>query len=348
MRLELVQCFYSSGFSASAALRSYKTKHNLVHDPCTASAISKLIKKFETEFTLHDSPKSGRTKSLLDERLNKVENAIATTSNEHGSTSLRRLSNETGISKSTIHRILKNEMHMYPYKIQMLQEIKDHDLTARLQFASWINDNEARISNVLWSDEAYFHLNGDVSRYHCRIWSLNKPTNYLTRGLHPAKICVWFGFTSKFKLEPYFFDSTVNATNYLEMLQTHVVPQLAAKRKLRSTIFMQDGAPPHFANTVKDYLTSTFSPSRVIARGCEIPWPARSPDLNPLDFWFWGTIKARVFHTNAPSTLAELREKIKEECNKITPDELASSVSSLWRRVELLEKVEGGHFQQFL
>jgi len=54
---------------------------------------------------------------------------------------------------------------------------------------------------------------------------------------------------------------------------------------------MQDGAPPHFSCFVTDVLNEIF-PDTWIRRGVPIPWPPRSPDLSPLDFFLWGTLRA--------------------------------------------------------
>ena len=88
---------------------------------------------------------------------------------------------------------------------------------------------------------------------------------------------------------------------------TYLKPQLTQKRKLSSTIFIQVGGLPHFASTVIQFLIRTFTQERLISRGCNLVWPSRSPDLNPLDYWFWGTLKARIFHTNPPTTIQTLK-----------------------------------------
>lgn len=108
---------------------------------------------------------------------------------------------------------------------------------------------------------------------------------------------------------------------------------------------MQDGAPPHYANSVRQFLYEKFSPQRVISRGCDIVWPPRSPDLNPLDFWFWGALKARVFHTNPPETLEELKERIIDECRRFTVEELQSATSSLLSRLQMVVENGGGHIE---
>lgn len=85
---------------------------------------------------------------------------------------------------------------------------------------------------------------------------------------------------------PFFFESTVNGANYLSMLNNEVLPVFAQKGM--PLFFQQDGAPPHFALSVRQWLNEWF-PERWIGRGSSIPWAPRSPDLNPLDF-FYGVI----------------------------------------------------------
>ncbi|GBP63905.1 hypothetical protein EVAR_39568_1 [Eumeta japonica] len=58
--------------------------------------------------------------------------------------------------------------------------------------------------------------------------------------------------------------------------------------------FQHDGAPPHITLPVRSHLNATF-PNRWLGRFRSQPWPARSPDLTPLDFFLWGYVKERVF-----------------------------------------------------
>ena len=117
-------------------------------------------------------------------------------------------------------------------------------------------------------------------------------------------------FTKKyvFRLEPFFFPSTVTGENYLNMLQTHVQPSLTAKRKLSKTIFMQDGAPPHIATEVKKYLSATFTEKIVISRHFNQQWPPYSPDLNPLDYFLGGYLRECVYSQSRRETLDDLKQ----------------------------------------
>jgi hypothetical protein len=59
------------------------------------------------------------------------------------------------------------------------------------------------------------------------------------------------------------------------------------------TWFMHDGAPPHFLCTVRQHLNQAFG-GLWIERGGPAKWPARSPYLNPLEFWLCGRLKTLV------------------------------------------------------
>ena len=47
------------------------------------------------------------------------------------------------------------------------------------------------------------------------------------------------------------------------------------------------------------FLDATF-PNRWIGRDGPTPWPPRSPDITPLDFFLWGYVKDKVFSTPVP------------------------------------------------
>ena len=54
--------------------------------------------------------------------------------------------------------------------------------------------------------------------------------------------------------------------------------------------FQQDGAPPHYALRVRDYLKKVF-PQHWFGRRGSIEWPPRLPDLTPMISFFWGCCK---------------------------------------------------------
>ena len=60
------------------------------------------------------------------------------------------------------------------------------------------------------------------------------------------------------------------------------------------------GAPAHFTLLVCEWLDHHF-PARWIGRGGPVVWPARSPDLTPLNYFLWGCMKEKVYETEIAS-----------------------------------------------
>ena len=47
------------------------------------------------------------------------------------------------------------------------------------------------------------------------------------------------------------------------------------------------------------------------------PWPPRSPDITPLDFFLWGYVKDKVFSTPVPD-ITNLKGRITDAFATIT------------------------------
>ena len=92
---------------------------------------------------------------------------------------------------------------------------------------------------------------------------------------------------------PFILRGAVIAERYLTMLREEVWPVISTWNNIENIIFMLDGAPPHFAVVVGQWLNSHL-PGRWIGR-----------DLTPCDLFLWGWLKEQVFSTK-PTTLEEL------------------------------------------
>ena len=57
---------------------------------------------------------------------------------------------------------------------------------------------------------------------------------------------------------PFIFHDIMNAEQYLTMLKDEVWPIISAWDNIEYLIFMQDGAPPHFAIVVCEWLNVQF------------------------------------------------------------------------------------------
>ena len=117
-------------------------------------------------------------------------------------------------------------------------------------------------------------------------------------------------------------------------------------RQKKNITFQQDGAPPHIAKPVREFIARIFR-QKVFSRFFPQSWPARSPDLNPADFWLWGMLKQRVYRRK-PGNLAEMKSLITEEISKITVDELLNATSNILDRLHLIIANGGRHIEHVL
>ena len=104
---------------------------------------------------------------------------------------------------------------------------------------------------------------------------------------------------------------------------------------------MQDGAPPHVGSSVKYLLSQQFD-DRIISRHFPFPWPARSPDLTPIDFWLWGFMKSKVYQFH-PQTVSDLKDSIRTAIREISVAMKRDVVLFTICRMQSVIVCEGGH-----
>jgi len=256
----------------------------------------------------------------------------------------------TEMPVSTIRKTIREKLHMKPYKIHFSQQLFTDDRAARVvmcnDFQQRIASDDNFLSRLCFSDEATFHLSGHVNRHNCVVWGTQNPHVVEEVPIKSPGVTVWCAMFRDVIIGPYFFDSTVTSKAYKKMLEEYLVPELRRRRRLRTTIFQQDGAPPHWSLEVRAFLNQNF-PARWIGRDGPSHWSARSPDLSPLDFYLWGFIKDRVYRRR-PSSLSELHDFIEEEVMAVPVDCLPGVFSNFERRLRLCLREGGGHFEQYL
>lgn len=264
----------------------------------------------------------------------------------HPQTSVRDIARQSGISKSSVHRILKGN-RLHPYKLHLVQGLRPTDPERRLEFladiAVRISDDNLFLSKILWSDESRFHNNGVVNRHNSHYWADENP-HWVRESRHQRVwgVNVWCGLLDDRLIGPYFYQNSLTAAQYLEQMSEYLedIPLL---NRLQ-VYFQQDGAPAHNAGVVKTYLDTEF-PQRWMGTHGPIRWPPRSPDLTPLDFFLWGHLKSVVYDTE-PQNLQDLQNRIVEACRSIRPETIRTVTSKNLRdRFEKCIEAGGRQFE---
>ena len=134
---------------------------------------------------------------------------------------------------------------------------------------------------------------------------------------------------------------------YLDLFEQYVSPQIEnfEQEIVNRVNFMQDGAPPHFSCFVTDVLNERF-PDVWIGRGGTIPWPLRSPDLSPLDFFLWGYIK-NIVYAEKIRNIQHQQDRITSAIETVTRDMIQKTWQEIEFRLDVSTATNVAHIEMY-
>ncbi|GFV10070.1 transposable element Tcb2 transposase [Trichonephila clavipes] len=195
-------------------------------------------------------------------------------------------------------------------------------------------DNEW--GRVLFTDESRFSLSSDSHRI--LIWrergSRNHPSNIIERDRYGGRgVLVWGGIMLGSRTDLHIFDAgSVNGTRYCSEILLPYVRLFRGAMGLQF-LFMDDNAPCHRTVAAEQLLESED-----IKR---MDWPARSPDLNPIEH-VWDLLGRRLAaRTLPPVTIRELRLVLQDEWAAMPQQLIDNIILSMGRRCETCLAVRG-------
>ncbi|CAK9817074.1 Transposable element Tc3 transposase [Anthophora quadrimaculata] len=350
-RIHIIQTYYENGRSLISTYRKLRNYFGVNNRP-NQSSIQRLVKKFEETGCVVDKPKSGRPKTV---RTNENIAAVCESVKNEPTTSISRRSQELGISYGSVWRILHADLHLPAYRIQLTQELKEKDHLQRRNFASWIIEQRTTdplfSTNILFSGEAHFTMDGVVSKENCVIWGNENPRDIREKSLRSQKVAVWCAFWANGIIGPFFFEDnagnavTATAEHYQSMLSDFLWPELNPI-DVSDVYFQQDDVTCHTTRENVQFLRSKFG-QRVISRNADINWPPRSCDLTPLDFFLWGYLKSRVYAVKL-ETINDLKDNIRVAIREITPATCRKVVENFDNRIDICNRNRGAHLNDIL
>ena len=153
---------------------------------------------------------------------------------------------------------------------------------------------------------------------------------------------------------PFFFEdgnglpTTVNSERYLDILSRFwtKLRQMTSVNEPHRQWFQQDGAAPHVARHVLQWITNHFN-NRCISRRTLHPWSANSPDLSPLDFHLWGFLKYKLCG-NVFESLEDLKAAIVDGVLAVSQDQCRRVMDHFTLRVKKCIERNGGHLEHVI
>ncbi|KAJ4429888.1 hypothetical protein ANN_22092 [Periplaneta americana] len=210
-------------------------------------------------------------------------------------------------------------------------------LKARRPRRRWEDNIKMDLKEVGYDDRDWINLAQDRDRWRAYEALLNRQKAY-------EYVNVWTGVVDDCLIGPYLLPSPLNSNQCYNFLATTLPDMLddVSLATRRYMWFQHDGVPAHFTLRVRDYLNQQF-PGKWIVRDCPVPWPHRSPDLTPPEFFVLGQMRNLVYATAVESE-DDLVARIFAAAGEIydNPDSLENScltfVTFVYRSIEEEEK----------
>ena len=246
---------------------------------------------------------------------------------------------DVSMSKMTISRILrKNNLKSYTALRKPLLTPLDRIKRRRWcrERLHWTDNDWAK---VIFSDESNFEVFNRKSQVLVRRYASEK---FEKRMCVPrlqgggGSIGIWGCFSAKGTGVRYIYSGRMNQYIYVDVLEECLKPSVELlQNQVQDWKYQQDGATSHTAKTVKAY----FAENDIDV----MPWPARSPDLNPIEN-IWSYIDKKMSNYQITS-LEHLRECLHEEWLKVPVSMCENLINSMKRRVRACHDAKGGHFK---
>lgn len=188
--------------------------------------------------------------------------------------------------------------------------------------------------NIIFSDEKKFNLDGPdgLSYYWHHLEDKREVT--MSRNFGGGTLMVWAAFSYNGQSPLCTISTKMNSDKYIELLED-VLIKFGNSTLGDTWTFQQDNAAIHTSKKVKKWFRDHSIPV--------LSWPARSPDLNPIEN-LWGILARAVYRDGKQfRSVSELKKKVEEEWSQIPPEIFKNLINSMNDRIFEVISKNGGH-----
>jgi len=299
------------------------------------STVWDVIERYKQRGTAENAPRSGRPAALDDRdkrRLVRVPKGERTKA-------LQEITDDynIGVANPVSSRTVQRALHSKGYYGRVAKKkplVSEPNRKKRLAWCRMRKEWHNEWNMVIFSDESRFEMfNNDSQMW---VWR-QTGEKYNKDCLRPTVqksdgIMVWGCFCRGMIGPLVLVEGRITAEKYREILSDHLIPFLNSIG-FSEYLFQDDNAPAHTARS-----TRTWKEDNSIN---VLPWPAQSPDLNPIEN-LWDELVRRVrAHKPRPKNKRELFTVIKNEWENIEIVKLNNLIDSMPRRVAAVIKNKG-------
>ncbi len=189
-----------------------------------------------------------------------------------------------------------------------------------------------RFRRIVFSDEKKFNLDGPDGN--CHYWHDIRKPELLHNKRHSGggSVMIWAAIGYRGKTDIAFLEGKVNARKYQRTLEDHLLPH-GARIGGEHWKFQQDNASVHTARSTIEW----FNQHNIRT----MQWPARSPDLNPIEN-MWAKLSSMVYEGGRQyDTKEELRLAIVEKWQQIGADYRRNLFDTMNHRIQAVIDARG-------
>lgn len=237
------------------------------------------------------------------------------------------------VCRQTVWRYLASCDRFTYGKMKKTLDLTDAHKQARLDFARAHMPWELEWSTVIFSDEKQFNLDGpDGLKFYWKD-SRGQEKSYISRHSGGGSVLVWGAISALGKTSLAVLHESVTGPRYVQTLEDYLLPYSLCVHD-DAYIFMQDNAGPHRSGVVSEWFKETDVEV--------LPWPSRSPDLNPIEN-IWGALARMVYADGRQyKTVAALEHAIVTSWDNISLACVQRHIQSMPKRCVDLVKSDGG------
>ncbi len=315
-------------------------------DGVSRQFISMTIKRWRETASTADRPRSGAPRSA---RTSKLVQRVRQRIRRNRRRSSRKLAAALDTSRSTVRRLLKNDL-----RVKALKRQKAHGLSAAQKKERLVRCKRLlrrfttdRVKSLIFSDEKIFAVEEQLNKQNDRVYATSvddipEEIRTVQRFQSRSSVMVWAAVSAQGKFPLVFVEPgvKVNKEYYQREILVKVVKP-AGQRIFKSKpwTFQQDSAPAHSAK-----INQTWCEAHLPDFIKSSEWPPSSPDLNVMDYSIWGILGPKVNATKHKS-LDSLKRAISREWEKLPMEVVCSAVNSWRRRLKACVDANGGRFE---